>query len=56
MVFAVNSNPNTNIYKIIDLIKSVDEWAEIAFSARQNAENEHCGTLKKQVHKLHFHH
>jgi len=28
--------------------------AEIAFSARQNAENEHCETLKKLVHKLTF--
>ena len=36
MVFADVSNPNTSISKIIDLIKPVDEWAEIAFSARQN--------------------
>jgi len=32
------SNPNTSISKIIDLIRPVDEWAEIAFSARQAAE------------------
>jgi len=25
-------------------------------SGRQNAVNEHCETLKKLVHKLHFHH
>jgi len=30
--------------------------AEIAFAARQNAENEHRETLKKQVPKLNFHH
>jgi len=56
VVFADISNPNTSISKIIDLIWPVDEWAEIAFSARQNAENEHCDTLKKLVHKLNFHH
>jgi hypothetical protein len=50
VVFADNSNLNTCISKIIDLIRPVDEWAEIAFSARQNAENEHCETLKKQGH------
>jgi len=49
-------NHNTSISKIIDLIRPVDEWAENEFSARQNAENEHCETLKKQVHKLDFHH
>jgi len=49
------SNPNTSILKIIDLIRPVDEWAEIAFSARQNAVNEHCETLKKLLHKLNFH-
>ena len=42
--------------KIIDIIKPDDEWAEIAFSCRQNDENEHCETLKKLVHKLNFHH
>jgi len=47
--------PNTSISKIIDLIRPVDEWAEIAFLARQNAENVHCETLKEQVHKLGFH-
>jgi len=56
VVFADISNPNTSISKIIDLIWPDDEWAEIAFSGRQNAENEHCETLKKQVHKLNFHH
>jgi len=56
VVFADISNPNTSISKIINLIIPVDEWAEIAFSARQNAENEHCETLKKQVHKLNFPH
>jgi len=50
------SYPNTIISKIIDLIKPVDEWSEIALSARLNAEKEHCETLKKLVHKLNFHH
>jgi hypothetical protein len=40
---------------MIDLIRPVNEWAEIAFSARQNAENEHCVTLKKLVHKINIH-
>ena len=52
MVFEDISKPNTNISKIIDLIRHVDEWPEIAFSPHQNAENEHCETLMKQVHKL----
>jgi len=56
VVFRDTTNPNASISKIIDLIRPVDEWAEIAFSVRQNAENEHCETLKKQVHKLNFHH
>jgi len=56
VVFADIYNPNTSISKIIDLTRPVDEWAEIAFLARQNAENEHCETLKGQVHKLGFHH
>jgi len=56
VVFADISNPNTSNSKIIDLIRSDDEWAEIAFLARQNVENKHCETLKKQVHKLGFHH
>jgi len=56
VVFADISNPNTSISKIIHLIRHVDEWPEIAFSAHQNAENVHCETLKKQVHKLDFHH
>jgi len=53
-VFANISNPNTSIYKIIDLRRPFYEWAEIAFSARKNAENENCETLKKLVHKLTF--
>ena len=56
MVFADISNPNTSISNIIDLIRPDDERAEIAFSECQNAENEHCETLKKLVHKLIFHH
>jgi len=54
VVFAVISNPNTSVSKFIDLIRPVDEWAEIAFSDRQNAENEHCETLKNLVNKLYF--
>jgi hypothetical protein len=49
-------NPNTSISKIIDLIRPVDKWEEIAFSDRQNAQNEHCETLKIQVHELDSHH
>jgi len=56
VIFADISNPNTSISKITDLIRPFDEWAEIAFSARQNAENEHCETLKNVVNKLNFHH
>jgi len=56
VVFADISIPNTSIYKIIDLIKAVDERAKIAFSGRQNAENEQFVTLKKLVHKLNLHH
>jgi len=56
VVFTDISNPNTSISKIIDLIRPVEEWSEIAFSARKNAENEHCETLKKLLHKLNFHH
>ena len=44
MVFADISNPNTSISKIFDLKRFVDEWSEIAFSGRQNAENEHYET------------
>jgi len=40
VVFADISNPKTSISKIIDLIIPVDEWAEIAISARLNAEND----------------
>jgi len=54
VVFVDISNPNTSISKIIDLVRPVDEWAEIAFSGRQNAENKHCETLKKLVHKFNF--
>ena len=54
LVFAFISNPNRSISKIIDLIKPVDELAEIAFSGRQNAESEHCDTLKKLAHILNF--
>ena len=56
LVFPDNNNPNTSISKIFDLIRPDDKWTEIAFSGRQNAENEHCETLKKLVHKLNFHH
>ena len=48
-------NHNTSISKIIDIIRPVEEWAENEFSGRHNAENEHCETLKKQIHKLDFH-
>ena len=51
VVFTVISNPNTSISKIVEFIRPVDEWAEFPFSGRQNAENEHCETLKKLVHK-----
>jgi len=47
VVFADIANPNTTISKIIDLIRHVDEIPEIAFSDQQNAENEHCETLKE---------
>jgi len=46
VVFADITNPNTSISKIIDLIRTVEEWAEIVLSPRQNAENYHCETLK----------
>jgi len=52
VVFADISNRKTSISKIIDLLRPVDERSEIAFSARQNAENEHFETLKILVHKL----
>jgi len=54
VVFADISNPNTSISKIIDLIRTVYEWEEIAFSPRENAENELSNTLKKVVNKLTF--
>ena len=56
VVFADISNRNTSISNIIDLIRPVDECSEIAISARQNAENIHCETLKKLVHKLKYRH
>jgi len=56
VVFADNSNSNTSISKIIDLIGPYNEWAEIAFSGRHNTENEHCETLNKLLHKSNFHH
>ena len=56
MVFAGTTNPNTSLSKFIDLIRPDDEWAEIAFSDRQNTENEHCETLSKLIHKSKFHH
>ena len=55
VVFAHISNPNTNITKIIKLLRPVDVRAEIEFSGRQNAENEHCETLKELAYKLIFH-
>ena len=56
VVFTDICNPKTSISKIVDLIRPFDEWAEIAFSGRQKAENEHCETLKELVHKLIFYH
>ena len=56
VVFADISNPNTSTSKIIDLIRPFDEWEEVAFSGRRNAEIEHCETLKNVVNKLNFHH
>jgi len=50
------SKPNTRISKIMDLVRPVDEWSEIAFSVGENAENEHLETLKELVHKLNYHH
>ena len=38
----------------IKCARPVDEWTLIAFSARQNSENKHCGTLKKPANKLIF--
>jgi len=45
VVFAVISNPKSSISKIIDLVRPVDEWSEIVFSSRQNAENGNCEKL-----------
>ena len=56
VAFAAISNPNTSTSKIIDIIRPVDEWAEIAFLTPRNAENEQCETLKNLLHKLNFHH
>jgi len=55
IVFTDIYNPNRSIFKIIDIIRPVDECEKIEFSARQNAENEHCETIKKLVHKLNYH-
>ena len=54
-VFTVICVHNTSISNIVDLKRTFDEWAEIAFSGFQNAENGHCETLKKLVHKLNLH-
>jgi len=54
VVFADITYPDTSISKIIDFIRPVYEWSDIAFSARQNDENEHCVTLEKIKHKLNF--
>ena len=54
MVFEHISNPNISISKVIDLMRPVEELAEITFSARQNAENENCETLEKLVHILNY--
>ena len=43
------------VYPKFFLIRPIDDCTEIAFSACHNAENEHCETLKKQVHKLDYH-
>jgi len=43
------------VYPKFLLIRPIGECAEIAFSACENAENEHCETHKKQVHKLDYH-
>jgi len=56
VLIKVISNPNTSISKIVELKRAVAEWSEIAFSGRQNAENEHCETVKKLVHYLNLHH
>jgi len=56
VVFADIYNPNLSVSKIIALIRPFDEWTEIAFYGRQNAEKKHCETLNKLVHKLIFHH
>ena len=56
VVFADISYLNISISKIIDLIRPVEECAEMAFSGRQNTENEHCETLSKLIHKSKFNH
>ena len=52
--FADISNPKTSISNILDLIRPVEKWAVIAFSGRQNDENEHCEKLKKLVQNYTF--
>ena len=56
VVFADISIRNTSKSNFIDFITPVNKCAEIVFSANQNAENDHCNTLKQLVHKLNFHH
>jgi hypothetical protein len=56
VVFTDISIPNPSIYKIIYLIRAVEKEEKSHFAGHQNAENEHCETLKKLVHKLNFHH
>jgi len=46
VVFADISNPYKIIFNIIEWIRPIDEWAEIAFSGCQYAENEHCDIIK----------
>ena len=43
------------VYPKFFLISPIDECNKIAFSACENAENEHCETLNIQVHKLDYH-
>ena len=54
MAFVDISYPNTNISTIFDFTRPVDECSEIAFSARQIAQNIHCDKHQILVHKLNF--
>ena len=56
VVFEDISNPDTSISKIIDFLRPIDEWADIAFLGRQNVENDNCETLNERVRKLKFEH